>query len=174
MQLIWHFENKKYKRKTLHIFIKTSIRKPLQRRLDYIFVSNTLQESIKDTEILPALSSDHSPILFSLVSTEPTSEGKGLWKLNNFFLLNEEFVTEMRNYIHLKINEMNHENINDDQIRWESLKYEVRKCSRKFSKTLAKKLREEFRILENKLELYEQNLTWRNMMINSTVIKIWW
>ena len=35
----------------------------------------------------------------------------------------------MRNYIHLKINEMNHENINYDQIRWEFLKYEVRKIS---------------------------------------------
>ena len=31
--------------------------------------------------------------------------------------LNEEFVTKMGNYIHLKLNEMNHENINHDQIR---------------------------------------------------------
>ena len=42
---------------------------------------------------------------------------------------------------------MNHENINDDQIRWEFLKYEVRKFSRRFSKTLAKELREELQIL---------------------------
>ena len=117
-----------------------------------------MQESIKDTEIVPALSSDHSPILFSLVSTEPASKGKGLWKFNNSLLLNEEFVTKMRNYINLKINEMNHENINDDQIRWEFLKYEVKKFSGKFSKILAKKLREEFRVLENKLKLHEQNL----------------
>ena len=40
----------------------------------------------------------------------------------------------MRNYIHLKINEMNHESINDDQSRWKCLKYQVRKCSRKFLK----------------------------------------
>ena len=64
----------------------------------------------------------------------------------------------MRNYIHLKINEMNHENINDDQIRWEFLKYEVRKFSRRFSKTLAKELGEELQILQNKLKLYEHNL----------------
>ena len=64
----------------------------------------------------------------------------------------------MRNYTHLKINEMNHENINDDQIRWEFLKYKVRKFSRKFSKTLSKELRDEWRILENKLKLHEQNL----------------
>ena len=106
-----------------------------------------MQESIKDTEILPASSSDHSLIFFSLVSTKPASKGKGLWKFNNSLLLNEEFVTKMRNYIHLKINEMNHENINNGQIRWEFLKYKVRKFSRKFSKTLAK---------ENKLKLYEK------------------
>ena len=53
---------------------------------------------------------------------------------------------------------MNHENINDDQIRWEFLKYEVRKFSRRFSKTLAKELEEELQILQNKLKLYEHNL----------------
>ena len=53
---------------------------------------------------------------------------------------------------------MNHENINDDQIRWEFLKYEVRKFSRRFSKTLAKELGEELQILQNKLKLYEHNL----------------
>ena len=88
----------------------------LQRRLEYFFVSNTFQESIKDTEILPALSSDHFPIFFSLLSTKPTSKEKGLWKFNNSLLLNEEFFTKMRNYIDLKINETNHENITDDQI----------------------------------------------------------
>ena len=49
----------------------------LQRRLDYFFSSNTLQDSIKDTEILPVLPSDHSPVLFSLVSTEPASKENG-------------------------------------------------------------------------------------------------
>ena len=34
----------------------------IQRRLDYIFVSNVLQESVKKTEILNALLSDHPPI----------------------------------------------------------------------------------------------------------------
>ena len=104
------------------------------------------------------LSSNYSPILICLVSTEPTSKGKGLWKFNNSLLLNGEFVTKTRNYIHLKIKEMNHENIIDDQFRWEFIKYEVSRFSRKFSKTLAEELREELRIVKNKLKLYEQNL----------------
>ena len=51
----------------------------------------------------------------------------------------------MRNYVHIKINEMVHANINDDQILWEILK-------------LAKELIGELQILENKLKLSEQNL----------------
>ena len=75
-----------------------------------------MQESIKYNEILSALSSDHSPILFSAISTKPTCKRKELWKFINFFILHEESVAKMRNHIHLIIKEMNHENINNDQI----------------------------------------------------------
>ena len=106
-------------------------------KIGLFLVSNTVQESIKETEILPELSSGHSPIVYSLVSTEPSSKRKELWKFNNSLLLNEEIVTKMRTCIHLNINEMIHENINDDQIRWEFLKYETGKFFRKCFKTLA-------------------------------------
>ena len=106
-------------------------------KIGLFLVSNTVQESIKETEILPALSSGHSPIVYSLVSAEPSSKRKELWKFNNSLLLNEEIVTKLRTCIHLKINEMIHENINDDQIRWEFLKYETGKFFRKCFKTLA-------------------------------------
>ena len=53
---------------------------------------------------------------------------------------------------------MNHGNIDDYHIWWEFPRYKVRKFSGKFSKTLAKEIREELRILENKLKLHEQNL----------------
>ena len=53
---------------------------------------------------------------------------------------------------------MNHENITDDQIGCGLTKDEVRKFPRKFSKTLAKELREELWVFENKLRLYGQNL----------------
>ena len=38
----------------------------LQRRLDYIFISNELQESIVNVEVLPLVNSDHSPIYLKL------------------------------------------------------------------------------------------------------------
>ena len=39
----------------------------IQRRVDYIFLSNTLQELVTTTEILTPISTDHSPVIFSLV-----------------------------------------------------------------------------------------------------------
>ena len=53
---------------------------------------------MKETEILPTLSSEHSPIL---------SKGKGLGKFNNSLLLNEEFVAKMKKDIHFNIKESN-------------------------------------------------------------------
>ena len=38
----------------------------IQRRLDYMFISNTLQESVIMTEILTPISTDHFPVLFPL------------------------------------------------------------------------------------------------------------
>ena len=61
---IWRIRNTKEKRFTFRQKHRSGF---LQRRLRLFFVSNILQESIKDMEILPALSSYHSPILFSLV-----------------------------------------------------------------------------------------------------------
>ena len=92
---IWRIRNTEKKR---FIFRQKHRSSFLQRRLEYLFVSNTLLESIKRTKILPAL----SPLqfFFSLLSSKPASKGKGLWKFDNSLLLNEEFVLKMRNYFH--------------------------------------------------------------------------
>ena len=47
----------------------------LLRRLDYFLVSNTLQETVLNTEVLASLASDHSPVLISFkVGEECKSE----------------------------------------------------------------------------------------------------
>ena len=59
---IWRIRNPKSKRFT---FRQNHFSGFLQRRLDYVFVSNILQENIYNTEILPSFCSDHSPVFFS-------------------------------------------------------------------------------------------------------------
>ena len=113
-----------------------------------VFASNKLQESIKNTDILASLSTDHSPISFTLRRLQITAKGKGLWIFNGSLTLNKEFVEKMKEYISTCLNLLEKENILDDQVRWEYLKYEVRKFSIKFSKAQAKKLRLEKVLLE--------------------------
>ena len=78
---IWRIQNSTEKR---FMFCQNHILGYIQRRLDYFFVSNKLQESIKNTDILASLSSDHSPISFTLRSSQITAKSKGLWIFNSF------------------------------------------------------------------------------------------
>ena len=51
----------------------------IQRRLDYILISNTLQEFVIMTEILALISTDHSPLLLSLSKEKTNIRGKVFW-----------------------------------------------------------------------------------------------
>ena len=60
---IWSIRNPKSKRSTFRQHHSTGF---VQRRLDCFFISNSLQESFKTTDTLPAFSTDHSSITFPL------------------------------------------------------------------------------------------------------------
>ena len=69
----------------------------------------------------------------------------------------DENVEKMKNHISDILNFLNSENIKDDKVIWEYLKYEIRKFTIQYSKRLAKTLREERECLERKLKILEQN-----------------
>ena len=73
----------------------------MQRRLDYIFVSNSLQDPVKKTEILNTLSSDYSPFCCTFVNNDTFVRGSGVWKFNNSLLFNIEFVKKLK--VHFEI-----------------------------------------------------------------------
>ena len=68
----------------------------IQRHLDYFFISNSLQESIKTTNILGAFSTDHSPITLSLCHSKEFPRGRKLWKFNKSLIRNENYGEQMR------------------------------------------------------------------------------
>ena len=88
----------------------------IQRRLDYFLVSNNLQESNNKTDILTTLSTDRSPIFFSLPKNIDLSRGKGLWKFNNSLCHKPDFVTELKNHLKVICNRMSAEQITDEQL----------------------------------------------------------
>ena len=61
----------------------------------------------------------------------------------------------MKKFILDTLNELFNENILDDQVIWEYLKYNIRKYTIKFSKELAKNTNKTIDDLETKLKLYE-------------------
>ena len=128
---IWRVRNPKKKRYT---FREQHVTGFIQRRLDYFLVSNNLQESINKTDVLTTLSTDHSPIFFSLSKNIDISRGEGLWKFNNSFRHNPDFVTELKNNLKVICNGMSAEQITDEQLCWEYIKHEIRKFSIRFSK----------------------------------------
>ena len=65
----------------MHVRKKTS--RVIQRKLDYIFVSQNLHKYDK-SDFLNALSTDHSPVFCSISKRNEFNKGKGkgLWKFN--------------------------------------------------------------------------------------------
>ena len=90
---IWRVGNP---HKKLFTFRQKHFTSIIQRRLDYIFISNSLQESVKKTETLNALSSDHSPVFCSFVNHDTFARGSGVWKFNN-----TEFVKKLKTQLKL-------------------------------------------------------------------------
>ena len=97
-----------------------------------------MQVSIKKTNVLACLLTDHSPITFSCFKNEETKRGKSFCKFVNSLIENEEYVLQMKKLILYSLIELFNANILDDQVKWEYLKYNIRKYTINFSKRLAK------------------------------------
>ena len=129
----------------------------IRRRLDYIFVSSSLQESVKKTEILNTLSSDHSPVFCSFVNNDTFARGSCVWKFNNSLLLNTEFVKKLKTHIEIVKSNLQKNSSFPDHSKGEFLKYELRKFFISFSKNLVKTEQIIQTNLENRIKTLEQN-----------------
>ena len=110
----------------------------VQRRFNYIFVSQNLQERTKNVDILDAVSTDHSPVFCSLLNSTEFPKGPGIWKFNNSLIFDRNFVKEMKCFIHDTKKTLITEDVFDKLFQWEILKYEIREFSIQYSKLIAK------------------------------------
>ena len=127
---IWNVRNPSFTRFT---FRKNHFSGFIQRRLDYIFISNSVQESGQNIDVLPSFYSDHSLLLLSYKKLPHSNLGE-------IFLMHDElYVLKMKKYIENFINSFdsgfNH------QMKWEFLKYEIYKFYARFSKNKVKSIR---------------------------------
>ena len=68
---IWRIRNPKTKRFT---FRQKHVSVLIQRRLDHIYISNSMQVSVKNTDGLVSLLTDHSPITFHVLKMKKSIE----------------------------------------------------------------------------------------------------
>ena len=76
------------------------------------------------------------PIVFSLELKDMISQEKGLWKFNNSLALNAEYAEKIKKHIFETLRMLDQHDVIDKQIRWEILKYEIRKFIILLSKNL--------------------------------------
>ena len=69
-------------------------------RLDFFLISETLLDIYANSKIKPSYKSDHFPIQLEIF-TSKTKKGKGIWKLNNSLLLEENLTILINKEIHL-------------------------------------------------------------------------
>ena len=113
------------------------------------------------TDILTPISTDHSPVLFSLSKEKITSRCTGLWKVNGSLTKDEKYKTEIKKIIRNFSNE--NEFLLNRQLKWELLKHEVRKFTVKSTKHVAKEKPQLKTNLENQLKKLDGNLDEDNL-----------
>ena len=124
---IWRLKNEKKKRYTWRQ------NKPrVHCRLDYFLISHHVMDLIVKTHILPSILSDHSPVSIDLKFLEEPLKGSGHWKLNLSLLNDQEFKILLRQKMTLWIEEYKH--MQNKNLKWELLKYEIRRYCMRYSK----------------------------------------
>ena len=109
---IWRIRNPKRQNFTFRQNHSTGF---IERQLDYYFVSNCLQEFVNYTDVLPAISTDHSPVLILLSNDNSDNNGRGLWKYNSSLVYDEFYIENMKKLI-MKIKTSN-EFLEDAQMK---------------------------------------------------------
>lgn len=121
---IWRDRNRKIKRYTW------SQPNPLIKcRLDFFLIQKPFEKSVKNSKILTAIKSDHS-IVEITIDLEKVKRGRGFWKFNSSVLSETKYKTDMSELIEKNWNES--VNMTDTSNRFDWLKYNIMKYSRKY------------------------------------------
>ena len=64
----------------------------IQRRLDYLLISDYLQDFIEEVDIIPSIKSDHSAITLQINSIEDKGRGPSHWIFNSSLLDDDNYV----------------------------------------------------------------------------------
>ena len=75
-----------------------------------------------------------------------------LWKFNKSLFLNKEYIKKIKEHILFTIKMLDNDDLRDETVRWEYLKYEIQKFAICFAKNLSKEVRKKTQYLEKKVK----------------------
>lgn len=130
-------------------------RRAYASRLDFWLISEHLSEWAHKSEIIPVALSDHSAVSL-LLKLVPMGRGPGNWRFDNDLLGKEEFVSAMGEFLE----EYQPPDMSSPHVRWDFLKYEIRRLVMTFQKKIRSKNGVRRRNLERTLrEMESSDLT---------------
>ena len=147
MWYIWTIRNSKTTRYT---FRQRHVSGLIQRLLDFFYISNSIQGSVKNSDVVASLFTDHLAITVSYFKNEESNRSRGFRKINNSFIENEQYVHQTKKLILPSLNYCFSEKILGNQVKWKYLKNSIRKYTINFSKKLTKTAYKKNRWLRNK------------------------
>ena len=93
---------------------------------------------VSNTEIIPAIKTDHSAIYLEFENINKNVKGPGFWKLNCSVLNDDDYVEDITKMIPIWTAEGERELNSDHCSTWDWIKYNVRAYSTNYSKKKAK------------------------------------
>ncbi len=110
--------------------------KNIMRRIDYIFVSKNIFQSIVNCEHIDIGNTDHRGVLCNF-AIEKIQWGKSYWKMNNSFLKEKKYVNDINVIIDRTVREFTSDL--EPQEMWEYCKVKVKQYSLEYGKNRAMK-----------------------------------
>ena len=123
--------------------------------MDYFLLKTSSCNEIKSCRIVPGISSDHE-IVEIVIKLGKQIRGPGLWKFNNSLLNDKTYKEETKLLIEKVWNE--NLDISDPRVKFDFLKYEIMRYSRKVSRIKAQNLRDKEFNLVDRLSLLDDKI----------------
>ncbi|CAG2203548.1 unnamed protein product [Mytilus edulis] len=144
----------------------------IQCRLDFWLISNFLSSSVTKTSIVPSIKSDHSLIKLTLSGENFSERGPGFWKFNSGLLTDKDYVDIVKNT--LSECDDKYQNLENKNLKWDTIKSEIRGATVKYSKYKNMKLRERESNLKKRQDEIHKNLsrTYLDKDINTLLIEL--
>ena len=131
--------------------------KKIYCRLDYLFISKSMESAIQNADIVANIFSDHSAVSLSMsLESNETKRGPGFWKFNNSLLMDKCYTDMITRQIPEFI--AKYCNLNDKGLFWEMIKMEIRASTIIFAKNKAKQKRNEEKDLLMRLNQLQEKL----------------